>query len=72
MRYVIIYKNGRIVHGHCVYCLVSKVNIFSQGKVQRVIPTFSMQVSIVEFYHLVFRFVGHQCHSCGEFLEIVK
>ena len=36
VRYVIVYTNGRIVQGHRVYCLASRVNIFSQGKVQRV------------------------------------
>ena len=72
MRYLIVYTNGRTVQGHHVYCLISKVNIFSQVNVQRVIPTSPMQVSIIEFYHLVFRVVGHECHSCGELLEIVK
>ena len=47
MRYVIVYKNGRIVQGHLVYCLASRVSIFSQGKVQRVTPTSPMQVSTV-------------------------
>ena len=46
VRYVIVYTNGRIVQGHCVYCLTSRVNIFSQGKVQRVTPS-PMQVSTV-------------------------
>ena len=45
--YVIVYTNGRIVQGHRVYCLASRVNIFSQGKVQRVTPTSPMQVSTV-------------------------
>ena len=47
VRYVIVYANGRIVQGHHVYCLASRVNIFSQGKVQRVTPTSPMQVSTV-------------------------
>ena len=47
VRYVIVYTNDRIVQGHRVYCLASRVNIFSQGKVQRVTPTSPMQVSIV-------------------------
>ena len=47
VRYVIVYTNGRIVQGHRVYCLASRVNIFSQGKVQRVTPTSPMQVSTV-------------------------
>ena len=47
VRYVIIYTNGRIVQGHRVYCLASRVNIFTQGKVQRVKPTSPMQVSTV-------------------------
>ena len=47
VRYVIVYINGRIVQGHRVYCLASRVNIFSQGKVQRVTPTSPMQVSTV-------------------------
>ena len=47
VRYVIVYTNGRIVQGHRVYCLASRVNIFSQGNVQRVTPTSPMQVSTV-------------------------
>ena len=47
VRYVAVYTNGRIVQGHRVYCLASRVNIFSQGKVQRVTPTSPMQVSTV-------------------------
>ena len=47
VRYVIVYTNGRIVQGHRVYCLANRVNIFSQGKVQRVTPTSPMQVSTV-------------------------
>ena len=43
VRYVIVYTNGRIVQRHRVYCLASRVNIFSQGKVQ----TSPMQVSTV-------------------------
>ena len=31
VRYVIVYTNDRTVQGHHIYCLVSKVNIFSQG-----------------------------------------
>ena len=69
MRYVIIYTNDRIVQGYRVYYLVSKVNVFSQGKVQRVTPTYPMQVLTVEFYHHVGRVLGRQFHSCGELLE---
>ena len=47
VRYVIVYTNSRIVQGHRVYCLANRVNIFSQGKVQRVTPTSPMQVSTV-------------------------
>ena len=47
VRYVIVYTNVRIVQGHRVYCLASRVNIFSQGKVQRVTLTSPMQVSTV-------------------------
>ena len=47
VRYVIIYTNGRIVQGYRVYYLDSRVNIFSQGKGQRVTPTSPMQVSTV-------------------------
>ena len=47
VRYVIVYTNDRIVQGHRVYCLASRVNIFSQGNVQRVTPTSPMQVSTV-------------------------
>ena len=51
--YVILYTNGRTVQGHRVYCLVSRVNIFLQGKVQRLTPTSLMQVSTVILYHTV-------------------
>ena len=69
VRYVIVYTNGRIVQGHRVYCLASRVNIFLQGKVQRVTPTSPMQVSSVESITQSFRIFGHECHSCGELLE---
>ena len=48
VRYVIVYTNDRTIQGHNVYCLVSRVNIFVQGKVQRVTPTYPMQVPTVE------------------------
>ena len=48
VEYVIIYTNGRTIQGHRIYCLVSRVNIFVQGNVQRVAPTSSMQVSTDE------------------------
>ena len=32
VRYVIVYTNGRIVQGHRVYCLASRVNIFYKGR----------------------------------------
>ena len=48
MEYVIVYTNGRTIQGCRVYCLVSRVNVFLQGKVQRVASTSPMQVSIVE------------------------
>ena len=69
VRYVIVYTNGRIVQGHRVYCLASRVNIFLQGKVQRVTPTSPMQVSSIESITQFFRIFGHECHSCGELLE---
>ena len=47
VRYVIVYTNDRIIQGHCVYCLASRVNIFLQEKVQRITPTSPMQVSSV-------------------------
>ena len=47
VRYVIVSKNGRIVQGNHVYYLASRVNILSQGKVQRVTPTSPIQVSTV-------------------------
>ena len=47
VRYVIVYTNGKTVQGHYVYYLASRVNIFLQGKVQRVLPTSLMQVSTV-------------------------
>ena len=52
MIYVIIYTNDIMVLGHRVYCLVSRVNILLQGKVQRVTPSSPMTVSIVVVYHL--------------------
>ena len=33
VRYVIIYTYDKIVQGHHVHCLVSRVNIFLQGKI---------------------------------------
>ena len=47
MRYVIVYTNDRTIQGHRVHYLASRVNIFLQGKVQRVTPTSPMQVSTV-------------------------
>ena len=32
MEYVIVYTNDRMVQGHHVYCLVSRVNIFYKGR----------------------------------------
>ena len=52
VRYVIIYLKDRTIQGHHVYCLVSRVNILLQKKVQRVTPTSPMQVSIVVLYYL--------------------
>ena len=48
MRYVTIYTNDITTQGHHVYYLVSRVNIFLQGKVQRVTSTSPMQVSTIE------------------------
>lgn len=42
---------GKTVQGHCVYCLVSGVNILLQGRVQRMTPTYPMKVSTIMFYH---------------------
>ena len=53
VRYIIVYTNDRTVQRHHVYWSVSKVNILSQGKVQRVTPTYPLQVSTVELYHQV-------------------
>ena len=47
VRYVIIYTNSITVQGHHIYCLVSRINIFLQGNVQRVTPSSPMQVSTV-------------------------
>ena len=47
MRCVIVYTNYKTVEGHHVYCLVSRVNIFLQGKVQRITPTSFMYVSTI-------------------------
>ena len=40
-----------LVQGHHVSCLVSRVNILLQGKVQKVAPIPPMQVSTVVLYH---------------------
>ena len=48
MEYVIVYTNCRTVQERRVYYLVSRVNIFLQGKAQRIAPTSPMQVSIDE------------------------
>ena len=50
MKYVIIYINDRMVQRHRVYCLVSRVNILLQWKVQRITHTSLMQVSTVVLY----------------------
>ena len=50
MRYVIIYTNEITIQGHPIYCLVSRVNILLQGKVQMVTPTYPMQVSTIVLY----------------------
>ena len=47
VKYVIVYTNGRTIQGHHVSCLGSRVNIFSQGKVQSVKPISPMQVSTI-------------------------
>ena len=47
MRYVIIYTNNITIQGHHIYCLVSRINIFLEGKVQRVTSTSPMHVSTV-------------------------
>ena len=47
VRYVIIYTNGKMVQGHHVHCLVSRVNICLQGNVQRVTLTSHMRVSTI-------------------------
>ena len=51
MRYVTIYTNDKTVQGHHVYCLVNKLNALLQGKIQRVTPTYPMQVSTAILYH---------------------
>ena len=70
MTYVILYTNDRTVQEHHIYCLVSSVNIFLQGKVQRLTPTSSMQVKPL---YSITRFLGLdsrcQFHSCEELLE---
>ena len=50
VRYVIVYINGRAVQGYHIYWSASKVSIPLQGKVQRVTPTYPMQVSTVWTY----------------------
>ena len=46
MTYV-VYTNNGTVQGHHVNCLVDRVNIFLQGKFQKVTPTSLMQVSTI-------------------------
>ena len=53
MTFVILYTNDRTVQEHRVYCLVSRVNIFLQEKVQRLTPTSPMQVSTVVLYYIM-------------------
>ena len=50
MRYVLIYTNDKTIQGYRVYCLINKVNILLQEKVQRVTHTYPMQVSTVILY----------------------
>ena len=71
VRYVIVYTNDKIVKGHRVYYLASKVNIFSQGNVQNVTPTSHMQVSTVASIKVCLAF-SHQFYSCGKLLDIVN
>ena len=72
VRYVIIYTYDKTVQGHRVYCLVSGVNVLLQEKVQRVTPTYPVQVSTVVTLSL-----GRSCmfgchfHSCGDLLEFI-
>ena len=40
-------QNDRIVQGHHVHCLVSRVHILLQGKVQRVTPTSPMKFQML-------------------------
>ena len=40
-----------MVQGHHVYYLVGGVNVLPQGKVERVTPTYPMQVSTDILYH---------------------
>ena len=72
VRYVIVYTNGRIVQGHRVYCLASRVNIFSQGKVQKGNTYLSYASFNRCFYHHVCLAFSHQFRSCGELLDIVN
>ena len=49
VKYVIVCTNGRTIQGRHVSCLGSRVNIFSQGKVQSVKPISPMQVSTIVY-----------------------
>ena len=51
VRYIVVYTNDRTVQGHRV--LASKVNIFSQGKVQGLMSIYPMQILIAEVCHRV-------------------
>ena len=62
IKYVIVYTNDIIVQGQLLYCLVSRVNILLQMKVQRVTHTSPTQALIVDsitksFMSLVFNFI---------------
>ena len=72
MKYVIVYINDITIPGQRVYCLASRVSIFLQGNVQRVIPTSFMQVSIIGSITKYVMYFNYYFHSCGELLENVN
>ena len=60
------------IPGQRVYCLASKVNIFLQENVQRVIPTSFMQVSIIGSITKHVMYFNYYFHSYGELLDYVN
>ena len=67
---IIISQYRRAVQGQRDYWNSRNVNIFLQGKVQGVTPTYPMLVSTVRFYLRVIVSSHNQFYSCGGLLDI--